>query len=73
MRRILDSLTWAFVVFAVAAAVYFTSTKTDVSASIADHNHRSEAQRKACHSCRFDIGIEEIDYGSAVKRTAHAF
>jgi hypothetical protein len=73
MRRILDSLTWVFVVLAVAAAVYFTSTKTDASAGIADHNHRSEAQRRACHTCRYDIGIEDIEDAPPVDRTAHAF
>jgi hypothetical protein len=72
MRRILDSLTWVFVILAVATAVYFTSTKTDVSAGIADHNHRSEAQRRACHTCRYDIGIEEPEDVSAVDRAADA-
>ena len=62
MRRIVDALTWVFVVIAVSVAVYFTATRADVSAAgLADHNHRSEAQRAACQSCRYDVIVDEID------------
>jgi hypothetical protein len=73
MRRILDALNWLFVVLAVTAAFYFTSNGTDASAGVADHNHRSEAQRNACQTCRYDIGIEDVVEAPAVALTARAF
>ncbi len=73
MRRILDALTWVFVVFAVATAVYFASAKTDVSAGVADHKHQSEAQRDACRTCRFDNGIEDTDDTQTSDQTVRAF
>jgi hypothetical protein len=56
MRRILDALTWLLVVIVVAGVVYLTAPRTDVSAAgLADHNHRSEAQRAACQVCQYDV------------------
>ena len=72
MRRILDGLSWVFVVTAIVAAFYFSGARTDSTSEFADHRHVSERQRAACQRCRNDVMIQEV-YAAGSERAVRSF
>ena len=72
MRRILDALSWLFVVSAIVSAFYFSGAKTDSMSESGDHKHVTERQRTACQRCRNGVMIDEV-YASGSGRAVRSF